>query len=62
MTTKKKSNKMIYTCVTFVHVKNFMQFSSKPNGILLIGINGPDLSGLSMPTHDKIYKPDNSFH
>ena len=53
---------MIYTCVTFVHVKNFMQFSSKPNGILLIGINGPDLSGLSMPTHDKIYKPDNSFH
>ena len=38
---------MIYTCVTFVYVKNFMQFSSKPNGILLIGINGPDLSGLS---------------
>ena len=38
---------MIYTCMTFVHVKNSMQYSIKPNGILLIGINGPDLSGLS---------------
>ena len=38
---------MIYTCMTFVHVKNSMQFSSKPNGIPLVGINGPDLSGLS---------------
>lgn len=37
--------------MTLVQVKNSMQYWINPNGILWIGMRGPDLSGLSIARH-----------
>ena len=42
-----KRHQIKLTCMILVHVKNFIEYCNIPNGILFMGISGPDLSGLS---------------
>ena len=52
---------MTPTSITFVHVKNSMQYWINPKGILCIGMSGPALFGLSMASPWQNFKTKLGF-